>query len=1003
MLALQAGNYPTSKCHEVCRNLLKLCYILTIFLPFTSTDRNFPPVLNKIAERNGTIVLEGNNSVLSLTNSEDLSSLLEFKFVNETSIFYCTPRNCRLCDVPSQHCTSYIIESSKENLYQIRAEVVNDQVLLRAVRNGGNASIFAYDRKTSKDSNVRAIKIAHDNDNIKDHKVVGSFHTDAYSFFIGSAKRNDLPFAVFSTKNKRRRTDVRLTRICNQDQTPSLESTIDIVLSCNGIGSDMPSGSTDYLDDPNIAINNVATAMTFTNKTLYVAIQKKSGKQVSNVICGYDLPTLYRAFDETWNKCQDTNNASAIAKECEEADNYDKMKDECFVYSWERAKTKRIPLCERFSKSILNYKLKNCELGTSTSTADRHGWLENFKPVEGELIAKLDNDKTFISIQESQIDPNTFFLLSSEGDLTRVTKDFKKASEVLWKDVANKMPYLIYHSSTGNLFYATFSEIKSMHVSCQGFYSNCEPTEWDDPLNCVWCAHPNGLGHSISLFHKNVCDNGEQLLKQECPPAIKKVESTDKNIYISGVNLKRLKNLSAEICGAPCDLKSQEDSLIRCHVDGRKNDACDITLHGDLQSYTNFTLRYRQFDTVVDGSDDSNTTSPPNDSSNHSKEIRYVISVVAVVALIALVILLLFLYKKFYLKIFYKHRHMREKSSTSQQPTDIVLDVINNGHYIDPTHLIKLRKLGEGFSAVVYLMSYRPTSRSEIQVAVKNIHNINFDIDDALREMELISNCEHPNIVSFIGYFKDANFDSLHLVTEYMPGGNLHTYLREPANKPTIGDCFSYILQISDGMEYLGHNHLVHRDLAARNCLLDITNKIVKITDFGLSRRCNIDDYDYVSQNTSGKQVNLPIRWTAIEVLRDPTRFSDKSDVWSYGVVLWEIFMRGELPYVNMNQEEIKTYLFEGRRLEQPQYSPEDLYKVMCRCWEELPTVRPKFSLLKIQINEVLEHLQNQNPAYLTVEYERPNSKSVDSMDATTSRPIVHANSETQLVNQTAV
>lgn len=84
-------------------------------------------------------------------------------------------------------------------------------------------------------------------------------------------------------------------------------------------------------------------------------------------------------------------------------------------------------------------------------------------------------------------------------------------------------------------------------------------------------------------------------------------------------------------------------------------------------------------------------------------------------------------------------------------------------------------------------MSYRPSGKNEIQVAVKSIQNIYFDTDDALREIKLISDCQHQNIVSFIGYFKDPKFESLHLVTEYMPGGNLHNYLRDPLN---VGDLF---------------------------------------------------------------------------------------------------------------------------------------------------------------------------------------------------------------------
>uniref|UniRef100_A0A914DEX7 receptor protein-tyrosine kinase n=1 Tax=Acrobeloides nanus TaxID=290746 RepID=A0A914DEX7_9BILA len=293
---------------------------------------------------------------------------------------------------------------------------------------------------------------------------------------------------------------------------------------------------------------------------------------------------------------------------------------------------------------------------------------------------------------------------------------------------------------------------------------------------------------------------------------------------------------------------------------------------------------------------------------------------------------------------------------------------------IDPNHLIRLRKLGQGFSSVVQLMSYQPPGHNEIQVAVKNIHNMRFETEDSLREMNLISECEHKNIVKFIGYFTDDFHGNFHLVTEFMPGGDLHSYLCNESNRPSIQDFFSYILQIADGMEYLTHKHLIHRDLAARNCLLDISTTIVKITDFGLSRKCNFE-YEYISPPTTlQRQVSLPIRWTAIEVLHDPTIFSDKSDVWSYGVVIWEIFTCGEQPYGGKSQEEIKTYLFEGQRLEQPANMPNDLYRITRRCWEELPRNRPKFGALKAEINLVFEELITQNSDDFDIKYERPTS-----------------------------
>lgn len=171
-------------------------------------------------------------------------------------------------------------------------------------------------------------KAAPDNSYISDHRVVGSFHTDSYTYFLGSAKRNDLPFALFSTSHKsdRQRTDVRLTRICNQDKTVGLESRIDIVLSCDGIGIGVSeafeldnrilgnNADLKWLDDRATVINDVATAMTLTDNKLYAVFQKKNknGETSKTVVCSYELQQLYRAFDNAWDTCQDIDNAKDV-------------------------------------------------------------------------------------------------------------------------------------------------------------------------------------------------------------------------------------------------------------------------------------------------------------------------------------------------------------------------------------------------------------------------------------------------------------------------------------------------------------------------------------------------------------------------------------------------------------------------------------------------------------------------------------------------------------------
>ncbi|KAI1724595.1 protein tyrosine kinase domain-containing protein [Ditylenchus destructor] len=237
-----------------------------------------------------------------------------------------------------------------------------------------------------------------------------------------------------------------------------------------------------------------------------------------------------------------------------------------------------------------------------------------------------------------------------------------------------------------------------------------------------------------------------------------------------------------------------------------------------------------------------------------------------------------------------------------------------------------------------------------------------------MREIDLISRCSHKNIVEFVGYYTDIG---VHIVTEYMAGGDLHNYLQDPRNKPTIGDAFNYCIQICEGMEYLTKQHIIHRDLAARNCMLDEEKQIVKISDFGLCRISNVD-YEYISENQYQK---LPFRWTAIECLGTNGKFSEKSDVWSFGVVIWEIFARNLQPYGDLDLKGVREFLQNGMRLEIPhdQCCPDVLYQnVMIRCWDESPSNRPTFSHLRIEIERILWELSRKSRDYLSTEYETP-------------------------------
>ncbi|XP_067203643.1 vascular endothelial growth factor receptor 1-like isoform X3 [Linepithema humile] len=161
-------------------------------------------------------------------------------------------------------------------------------------------------------------------------------------------------------------------------------------------------------------------------------------------------------------------------------------------------------------------------------------------------------------------------------------------------------------------------------------------------------------------------------------------------------------------------------------------------------------------------------------------------------------------------------------------------------------------------------------------------------------------------------------------------------------------DLLSWAFQVARGMEYLSQRKVLHGDLAARNILL-AENNIVKICDFGLAKSMYKDD-NYKKKGDGP----LPIKWMAIESIRDRI-FSTQSDVWSFGIVLWEFFTLAKTPYPGMEAEKQYQKLVEGYRMEQPEYAIREVYCIMCQCWNAEPTLRPNFTNLVESIGNLLE------------------------------------------------
>ncbi|ELK25035.1 Macrophage-stimulating protein receptor [Myotis davidii] len=181
---------------------------------------------------------------------------------------------------------------------------------------------------------------------------------------------------------------------------------------------------------------------------------------------------------------------------------------------------------------------------------------------------------------------------------------------------------------------------------------------------------------------------------------------------------------------------------------------------------------------------------------------------------------------------------------------------------------------------------------------------------------------------------------------------------------PTVKDLVSFGLQVARGMEYLAERKFVHRDLAARNCMLD-ESFTVKVADFGLARGVLDKEYYSVQQH---RHARLPVKWMALESLQT-YRFTSKSDVWSFGVLLWELLTRGAPPYPHIDPFDLTHFLAQGRRLPQPEYCPDALYTVMQRCWAADPAARPTFGTLVGEVEQVAAALHGDHYVQLTVAY----------------------------------
>uniref|UniRef100_A0A669P9X4 Tyrosine-protein kinase receptor n=2 Tax=Phasianidae TaxID=9005 RepID=A0A669P9X4_PHACC len=317
--------------------------------------------------------------------------------------------------------------------------------------------------------------------------------------------------------------------------------------------------------------------------------------------------------------------------------------------------------------------------------------------------------------------------------------------------------------------------------------------------------------------------------------------------------------------------------------------------------------------------------------------------------------------------------------------------------HIKRRDIVLKRELGEGAFGKVFLAecyNLSPTN-DKMLVAVKALKDPTLAArKDFQREAELLTNLQHEHIVKFYGVCGDG--DPLIMVFEYMKHGDLNKFLRahgpdamilvdgqprQAKGELGLSQMLHIASQIASGMVYLASQHFVHRDLATRNCLVG-ANLLVKIGDFGMSRDVYSTDYYREGPRpkgqlsaawqrhrlappaaaTVGGHTMLPIRWMPPESIMY-RKFTTESDVWSFGVILWEIFTYGKQPWFQLSNTEVIECITQGRVLERPRVCPKEVYDIMLGCWQREPQQRLNIK----EIYKILHALGKATPIYLDI------------------------------------
>ncbi|XP_039431372.1 tyrosine-protein kinase Fer isoform X3 [Culex pipiens pallens] len=278
------------------------------------------------------------------------------------------------------------------------------------------------------------------------------------------------------------------------------------------------------------------------------------------------------------------------------------------------------------------------------------------------------------------------------------------------------------------------------------------------------------------------------------------------------------------------------------------------------------------------------------------------------------------------------HQYQSELPVTGRSGAVLRKPVLRERWELSNDDVDLISKIGRGNFGDVYRAKLKSSKNTLVAVKTCRMTLPEEQKRKFLQEGRILKQYDHPNIVKLIGICVQKQ--PIMIVMELVSGGSLLMFLRKSAGTLSQKQLMAMCRDAAAGMRYLESKNCIHRDLAARNCLIGVDN-IVKISDFGMSR----EEEEYI---VSGGMKQIPIKWTAPEALNFG-KYTSLCDVWSYGILVWEIFSRGDTPYSGMSNSRARENIDEGYRMPAPDNTPPEMYRLMLKCWSYEPENRPHF------------------------------------------------------------